>query len=142
MKFSSLPANMECVFSHIGHDKYRISHVSSNKMGLLLRTRVRRAHYPHANGEPLLKRRFSLSILPCSATILLVVWSANGDGLVVLLCTSKVNLLSGRYLPMELSDCNYVILQTNRVRCALNRKIFNLLNEESVSGESSGRACL
>ena len=37
---------------------------------------------------------------------------------------------------MELSDCNYVILRTNRARCALNKKILNLLNEESVSGES------
>ena len=32
---------------------------------------------------------------------------------------------------MELCD---VILRTNRVRCALNLEIFDLLNEESVSG--------
>ena len=31
-----------------------------------------------------------------------------------------------------------VILQRNRALCALNKKILNLLNEESVSGESSG----
>ena len=28
---------------------------------------------------------------------------------------------------MELSDCNYGILQRNRARCALNKKILNLL---------------
>ena len=44
-----------------------------------------------------------------------------------------------RYLPMELSDCNYVILWTNRVKCALNTNILYLLNEESVSRESSAR---
>ena len=32
---------------------------------------------------------------------------------------------------MELCD---VILRTNRVRCALNMEILDLLNEESVSG--------
>ena len=36
---------------------------------------------------------------------------------------------------MEL--CN-VILRTNRVRCALNTDILDLLNEESVSGARSG----
>ena len=30
-------------------------------------------------------------------------------------------------------------LQTNRARCALYKKILDLLDEESVSGESSGR---
>ena len=43
---------------------------------------------------------------------------------------------------MRLCDFNCVILWTNRARCALNREILNLLNEESVSGESSGRASL
>ena len=37
---------------------------------------------------------------------------------------------------MELSDCSYVILRKNRERCTLNKKVLNLLNEESVSGES------
>ena len=32
---------------------------------------------------------------------------------------------------MELCD---VILRTNRVRCALNMEILDLLNEESISG--------
>ena len=40
---------------------------------------------------------------------------------------------------MELCD---VILRTNRVRCALNIEILDLLIEESVSGAHSGRASL
>ena len=31
---------------------------------------------------------------------------------------------------MELCDCNCVILRTNRTRCALNKEILDLLNEE------------
>ena len=48
----------------------------------------------------------------------------------------QVNLLNDA---MELCD---VILRTNRVRCALNMEILDLLNEESVSGVHSGRASL
>ena len=40
---------------------------------------------------------------------------------------------------MELCE---VILRTNRVRCALNMEILDLLNEESVSGARSGRASI
>ena len=40
---------------------------------------------------------------------------------------------------MGLCDCNYVILRTTRARCALNKEILDLLIEESVSGEHSGR---
>ena len=40
---------------------------------------------------------------------------------------------------MELCD---VILRSNRVRCALNMEILDLLNEESVSGARSSRALL
>ena len=40
---------------------------------------------------------------------------------------------------MELCD---VILRTNRVRCALNMEILDLLNEESFSGANSSRASL
>ena len=40
---------------------------------------------------------------------------------------------------MELCD---IILRTNRVRCALNMEILDLLNEESVSGARSSRASL
>ena len=52
---------------------------------------------PHANDEPLLNWRSShFTIFPSSAMILLVVWSANGDGIVLLpsKANSKVNLLS------------------------------------------------
>ena len=37
---------------------------------------------------------------------------------------------------MELSNCNYVILQTNRARCALYKKILILLNEQNISGKA------
>ena len=74
------------------------------------------------------------------AKILLVVWSANGDSIVLLLLSRQVP--SEFTLLMELSSCNYVILRKNRARCALNMKILNLLNEESVYGDSSGRATL
>ena len=59
-------------------------------------------------------------------------------------CFSKKYGNKGRAfnLPMELNDCIYVILRINRARCTLNKKILNLLNEESVFGESSGRASL
>ena len=40
---------------------------------------------------------------------------------------------------MELCD---IIIQTNRVMCALNMEILDLLNEESISGARSGRASL
>ena len=49
-----------------------------------------------------------------------------------------VNLLSD----MELSDRNCVILRTNRARCAFNKEILIVVNEESVSGESSGSSSL
>ena len=48
---------------------------------------------PHANGEPLLKRS---SFLSQFATILLVVWSANGD-----YCSYYFQFTKGRYLPMR-----------------------------------------
>ena len=52
---------------------------------------------------------------------------------------SKVNLLNDDTYRWNLCD---VILRTNRVRCALNMEILDLLNEESVSGVRSGRASL
>ena len=39
---------------------------------------------------------------------------------------------------MIICDHNYVILRTNRARCALNKEILDVLNEESVSGARSG----
>ena len=55
--------------------------------------------------------------------------SAKGDGIVLLILPRQVFTVK-RYLLMELSNYNYVILRTNRARCALNKKILNLLNEE------------
>ena len=41
---------------------------------------------------------------------------------------------------MKLSGRNRVIfLRTNRLKCALNKKTLNLHNEESISGEISGK---
>ena len=69
---------------------------------------------------------------------ILLVWSANGDA--PFQVKFQVNLLNDdTILPMELCD---VILRTNRVRCALNMEILDLLNEESVSGARSSRASL
>ena len=64
---------------------------------------------------------------------ILLVWSANGDA--PFQGKFQVNLLK----TMELCD---VILRTNRVRCALNMEILDLLNEESVSGARTSRASL
>ena len=40
---------------------------------------------------------------------------------------------------MSVCDRKCVILQTKRARYALNKEIFDLLNEERVSGARSGR---
>ena len=79
-----------------------------------------------------------IHILPRSATILPVVCPT------VTVFRGKFwdQFTKRRYLPMDFRDCNYVILGTNRARCSLNKKILNLLNEDSVSGENSGRASL
>ena len=74
---------------------------------------------------------------------ILLVWSANGDA--PFQGKFQVNLLNDDtyrwncVTSMELCD---VILRTNRVRCALNMEILDLLNEESVSGARSSRASL
>ena len=69
---------------------------------------------------------------------ILLVWSTNGDALFQ--GKFQVNLLNDdTYVPMELCD---IILWTNRVRCALNMEILDLLNEESISGARSSRASL
>ena len=69
--------------------------------------------------------------------ILLSLWSANGDA--PFQGKFQVNLLNDDTYPMDLCDA---ILRTNRVRCALNMEILDLLSEESVSGARSGRASL
>ena len=72
--------------------------------------------------------------------ILLVVWSANGNGSAL---TSKAssNLLNNGTYPFI---CAGIVssIPTNRAKCALYKKILDLLDEESISGESSGRASL
>ena len=51
----------------------------------------------------------------------------------------------GQYanIPMSVYDRKCVIiLQAKRARCALNKEILDLLNEERVSGAHSGRGSL
>ena len=62
---------------------------------------------PHANSDSLLKRSSSHSH---SVTILLVVWSTNGDGSApTSKASSKVNLLNDdTYLPMGWCDHRYM----------------------------------
>ena len=70
--------------------------------------------------------------------ILLVVWSANGDGgALTSKASSKMTILTDAFVQVIVSS-----IRTNRARYTLYKKILDLLDEESVSGESSGRACL
>ena len=64
--------------------------------------------------------------------ILLVVWSANGDGSAFTSKTSsKINLLN--------DDTYQLVYATVTVdKCAIYKKILDLLDEESVSGACSG----
>ena len=48
--------------------------------------------------------------------------------------SSKLNLLNDNTYR---ENC---VLPRNRARCALNKEILDFLNEESISGESGGRA--
>ena len=92
---------------------------------------------PHTIGELLLKRSSSYSQF---ATSLLVVLSVNCDGIDISALTSKgsSNFLNGdTYRVFVLVIV--ISIRTNRARCTLNRKIRDLLNKESISGESSGR---
>ena len=43
---------------------------------------------------------------------------------------------------LSMCNCKFVIIQTKRVRCDLNKEILDLLNEESISGVHSGRTNL
>ena len=83
---------------------------------------------PHANGEPLF-----LSHLQDTACCLLQ--------------TAMVMLLLSRLVPIFILTDTFVqvivsSIRTNRARCALYKKILDLLDEESVPRESSGRASL
>ena len=73
--------------------------------------------------------------------ILVVVWSANDDGIAP---TSKAssNLPNHDTYRCLCAGNTVSSIRTNRAKCALYKKILDLLNEESVSGESSGRAGL
>ena len=70
----------------------------------------------------------------------LVVWSANGNGSAV---TSKA---SSNLLNDDTTDSFVRVIvssiRTNRAVCTLFKKILHLLDDESDSGESNGRASL
>ena len=72
--------------------------------------------------------------------MLLVIWSANGDGSAL---TSKVSSI---YLMTILTDSFVRVIvssiRTNRTKYTLYKKILDLLEEQNFSGESSGRASL
>ena len=114
-------------------------HVYSFSLIISSSTRACNAHYLHANGEPLLKRN---SFLSQFAKILLVVWSANGDGSALTTSEASSNLLNDDTLTDAFVRVIVSFSRTNRARCALYMKILDLLDEESISGESSGRASL
>ena len=115
---------------------YFLSRSSSNKTKLELTKHIT----PHAKGEPLLKRSSSHSYFP---TVLQRFYLLSGlPTATVMLFTSKEfqsQFTKCRYLPMGSCNRSCVIL---RARCALNKEILDLLNEESVSGACSGRASL
>ena len=80
----------------------------------------------------------TFTFFPSSAAILLVVWSANGDCSVLPRPVPKVNLLNDDTYRWD----SATVIVTNRARCALNKDILDLLNEENVSGARSGRSSL
>ena len=81
-------------------------------------------------------------ILSQFETILLVIWSANGNGS-ALTAKANSNLLNDDTYRMILTDAFVRLpIRTNRARCVLFKKILDLLDEENISGESSGRASL
>ena len=69
---------------------------------------------------------------------ILLVCSANGDA--PFQGKFQVNLLNDDTYQWNCAMSSYG--QKDRVRCALNMEILDLLNEESVSGARSGRASL
>ena len=71
-----------------------------------------------------------IHIVSQSATILMVVWFANGNGSALTSKTSsKVNLLHDRCLSISLCDRNCVVLRTNRATYTFYRKILDLLGK-------------
>ena len=80
--------------------------------------------------------------IPQFEASLLVVWSANGDAMVVLLLPWLVPI----YLMIVLTNTFVRVfvssIRTIRAMFAFYKKILDLLDEETVSGESSGRVSL
>ena len=71
----------------------------------------------------------TFTFFPSSTMIVIVVWSANGDGSALTSkASSKVNFLNE---DTGLCDRKYVIFRTNRARCPLKKEIFDLINEEA-----------
>ena len=83
---------------------------------------------PHANGEPLLKQSSSyINFLPV----------CNDSACCLSLVCKRRRYFQGAFVQVIVSS-----IQTSRARCTLYKKILDLLDEESFSGESSGRASL
>ena len=90
---------------------------------MLIVTRARNAQNPARYW------RTTIHISLQFAMIRLVVWSAIGDGSALTSTDAFVQVIVSS-------------IRTNRVRCALYKKILDLLDEETISGESSGRASI
>ena len=83
----------------------------------------------------------TFTFFPRSATILLVVWSANSDGALTSKASSNVNLLNDD--TYQQWDCATVIMSAfGQIDQGVHKEIFDLLNKESVSGVHSGRTSL
>ena len=77
---------------------------------------------PHANGEPLLKRS-----LVCK-------WRRDGSAPTSEASSNLLNDDTDAFVRVIVSS-----IRTNRAKYALHKKLFDLLDEESVSGACSGR---
>ena len=89
---------------------------------LTLLTRTCNAHTLHANGEPLLKQS-----LVCK-------WRRDGSTPTFEASSNLLNDDTDAFVRVIVSS-----IRKNRARYALYKKLFDLLDEESVSGACSGR---
>ena len=90
----------------------------------------------HANGEPLLKR--SSSYFPgCNDSACCLVCKRRQCSALTSKAYFQFTILTDAFVRVIVSS-----IQTNRSRCALYKKIFDLLDEESISGARSGKASL
>ena len=87
--------------------------------------------------ETMINKTTKLRVVRNSTTV--TIW--NWYSLLTILIGPQVpsQFTKRRYLPMELCD---VFLRTNRVMCALNMEILDLLYEKSFSGARINRASL